>query len=52
MHMKSWYGNLSERDDFQYICVDRRIILKCVLEGTMGGGGATVWLRMDTISML
>jgi hypothetical protein len=49
--MKSWYENVSERDDFQYIGVDRRIILKCILEGIMRVRGK-VWLRMDTISML
>ena len=44
--MKSWYEKLSKQDNFQYIGVDRRI-----LESIIGGHG-TVWLRMETSSML
>ena len=48
-HMSPWYENLSERDSFQYSGVDRRIILKSILEIIMGERGL-VWLRIACCS--
>jgi hypothetical protein len=40
---KCWYKNLKERNNYENICVDWRIILKRILEKQVGGVG---WIHL------
>jgi len=39
VHTEFWWGNLGERDHFEDLSVDRKIILKCIFKKWDGRHG-------------
>jgi hypothetical protein len=49
LHIGFWWGNLRERDNFEYLGVDGRIILNRVLKKLFGWlWTGLIWLRIGT----
>ena len=53
MHTEFWWVNLREIDRFEDLDIDGRIILKCILNKSVGSAWTGfIWLRIGTNSGL